>query len=329
MKSLISAMLASLILSTTLCGCIGNTDNTSKSEDDQAKSTEGLISLSTPVTSDTMSEEATEPLTAEESMLIDMLKDYFTAIEKMDIDAVADFYDPAVLPGSDMYKSLRKIYDDACDSGIASDDYEGIWKQTEKYEGLNFTFNNYASCDIIGNSARASIDYLADFTDRGYPVQYSVKFGFTMTRINDEWYLSSDPDYDNAASTYNADDFENPYSAFDTAYNNAESINLIINKCYKNIQDNNLEKYTVKSGKFITVADAVKVFGRAYSFFTVENNGHRYTPYWYKTGGYCVFLDSEGNNLIIDNATYNNDEIISLAENNNPSNSVYVVDLFR
>ncbi|MEE0061538.1 MAG: hypothetical protein UE295_11980, partial [Acutalibacteraceae bacterium] len=209
-----------------------------------------------------------------------IVKDYITSIERFDIDAIAKLYDPAVLSDSKVYESLKKIRDDACSSGVASDDYEAIWKLTEEYEDLKFTFNDYATCEIIGNSAHVSIDYLADFCDRGYQVQYAVTFGFAMTRINDEWYLSDDPNYDNSALISNADDFEDPYSAIDTAYDNAESINLIINKCYGDIQNNRLEKYyNVESGDLITVADSIKAYGRAHSFFTVENNGHSYTPH--------------------------------------------------
>lgn len=330
-------MLIGVIFSTSFCSCAENTPKDEQSAQaltDTKKNTKDLTSNSSSqiknVYENGKNEEPTEPLTAEETLIIEIVKDYITSIERFDIDAIAKLYDPAVLSDSKVYESLKKIRDDACSSGVASDDYEEIWKLTEEYEDLKFTFNDYATCEIIGNLAHVSIEYLADFCDRGYQVQYAVTFGFAMTRINDEWYIKDDPNHENSSNTYGADDFDSPSVPIDIAYYSAEDINLIINKCYSDIQNNKLEKYNVESAELITIADVIKVYGELNSFLTIEAHENSYSPYWYKTGGYSVFLDSNGNDIIrMGEVSYSNDEVIPLTENNNPSNSVYVVDLFK
>lgn len=327
MKRYISIMIMGAVFAVSLCSCAEETANTPKAEQEQATDTT-TEQTEEPVYEEP-TEDVTEPLTEEGVEVVQVTKDYITALEKFDLDAIAGFYNPNRTSTTNIYDSLTKIHRNACDSGISPDDYKAIWESTEIYDDLTFTFDDYATCKIDGDTAKVEIDYTVKCYEYRSQNEYYVRFKFPMIKVNDKWYLSGDPNYDDSYCTYAGTDLDDDSIKVDQAYYCAPDIDLIINNCYSDIQSNDIEKYNAESAELITVADAVEVYGYADCFDTLGNDKYGCNPYWYKAGGYSVFLDLDGHDILNFDDVYSDDEVVPLSENKMPSDSVYVVDLFR
>ncbi len=332
MKKNISIILMGAILLVSLCSCAEETANTSKSENEQATAT---LPATTPSEEpiyeweEEPTEEVTEPLTEEGIEIVQITKDYVTALEKLDLDTLAGLYTEDALKESNIYDSLTKYRDNAVKNGISPDDYKAIWELTEVYDDITFTFDDYATCKIDGDTAVVKLKYTANCYVYHSVNEYCVVLKFPMINVDGKWYLNGDPNSEDSFMTYCGNDFDEESIKMDLADVSTVDINLVIDSCYSDIQSNHIEKYNVESAELITIADAVKVYGYEDAFGTIGNEKYGYNPYWYKTNGYTVFLNLDGVDVLNREANYSEYQIVALAENGKPSSNVYVVDLFK
>lgn len=340
MKKYISIILVSTILSLSLCGCTEDTTDAPKAEKEQTTETATLTDPNKEIIRDEdghvyfypeglePTEPPTEPLTEEDKVIVQVVKDYFTAIETLDLDTFAKLYNPDITSPTPVHEFLKETHKKACDSGISPDDSEAIWEFSKDYDGLQFTFADYVTCEIDGDTAYVVIEYLVRGYENYVENKYHVRFNFDMINVDGKWYLNDDHKIEDMRMVYSEKDTE--YSILtDSGIWSTENIDSTLKKCYKDIQKNNIKKYNVESAKLITVADAVKLYGDTESFDAIGNEKYGYKPYWNKTEGCSVFINASDFDLVNCITVSNYDNYIPLSEDNKPSSSVYVVDLFE